>query len=150
GLGEALVSGQVDPDEFAIDKRDLSLTSSRLGPGSLAPTLLPTQIDELSRILMRIEQHYGAPQDVEFCHDGQQFWIVQSRPVTSAPVTQAPGTPAPGTSTQHSAPSTRHAEIEWTRANLAEVLPEQMSPQALWSLNESLNAAQRRFMGKVL
>jgi rifampicin phosphotransferase len=156
GLGEALVSGQVDPDEFIVRKNDRTLTSSRLGNGNATAALSSSQINELAGILLRIEQHYGAPQDVEFCHDGRQFWIVQSRPVTTHP---APGTstqhPARGTSTQHPALSTqhpvdRHPAVEWTRANLAEVLPEQMSPQALYSFERMLNVAQRRFMGKLL
>src|SRR6185436_11977269 len=89
GLGEALVSGQVDPDEFTVRKTDLAVTATRLGAkdGATASpaSLLPTQLAELAAMLIGIEQHYGAPQDVEWCHDGRQFWIVQSRPVTTAP-----------------------------------------------------------------
>ena len=91
GLGEALVSGQVDPDEFIVGKRDGLVVSRRLGSAGLittapaisTPTLTAKQIADLAALLLRIEQHYGAPQDVEWCHDGRQFWIVQSRPVTA-------------------------------------------------------------------
>jgi len=91
GLGEALVSGQVDPDEFGVAKRDGSILWSQLGEkeGSAATTLAvsltPSQVVELSSIARAIEAHYGWPQDIEWCHDGTQFWIVQSRPVTTAP-----------------------------------------------------------------
>ena len=47
-------------------------------------TLSASQLVTLGALLVRIEQHYGSPQDVEWCHDGEQFWIVQSRPVTTA------------------------------------------------------------------
>jgi rifampicin phosphotransferase len=193
GLGEALVSGQVDPDEYIVRKHDRAILSSRLGAATATSVLTDTQIAEIAKVVLAIETHFGTPQDVEFCHDGRQFWIVQSRPITTnalalstpapstlapstlapstlapstlapstlapstlapgtlAPGTQAPDTRAPGTSTQHSAPSTQHPDIEWTRANLAEVLPEQMSPQALYSFEVMLNEAQRQFMGKLL
>jgi phosphohistidine swiveling domain-containing protein len=135
GLGEALVSGQVDPDEFRIRKRDAHVVSARLGVKgdqlSATPSLTPVQLDELASLLLRIEQYFGAPQDVEWCRDARQFWIVQSRPVTA-----------------RRAPSPR--DIEWTRANLAEVLPDQTSPQALSAYEDLLNRAERRFMGKLL
>jgi len=163
GLGEALVSGQVDPDEYVVRKHDRAIRSSRLGAANAIPVLTNGQITEIAELLLGIEAHYAAPQDVEFCHDGRQFWIVQSRPITTtgsargtlapdtvAPGTLAPDTPAPDTSTQHPAPSTQHPDIEWTRANLAEVLPEQVSPQALYSFEVMLNEAQRQFMGKLL
>src|SRR5581483_10737198 len=41
-------------------------------------------------------------------------------------------------------------DIEWTRANLAEVLPEQLSPQALDVYEDMLNAAERRYLGRLM
>ena len=143
GLGEALVSGQVDPDEFTVRKRDLALTSTRLGSkggeATAVPSLSPGQIAELADMLVRIEQHYMAPQDVEWCHDGRQFWIVQSRPVTTRLTAGGPAGPA-----QHD------DAIEWTRANLAEVFPDQISPQALSTYTDMLNRAERQYMGRLL
>ena len=148
GLGEALVSGQVDPDEFTLRKSDATLLSSRLGAkGGDAPavaTLSPAQLAELADLLLRIEQHFGAPQDVEWCHDGRQFWIVQSRPVTAAAA--RPQSPSP----RVASPRTGHPDIEWSRANLAEVFPDQLSPQVLDVYTAMLNAGQRKFMGRLL
>ncbi len=135
GVAEALVSGQVDPDEFVVRKEDLSLLWSRAGqkdktsPGIASLSLSPAQIRELAGLLLRIEQNYGAPQDVEWCHDASGFWIVQSRPVT----------------TEHQSSS----EIEWTRANLVEILPDLTSPQALASFEKILNQAERQYLGKL-
>jgi phosphohistidine swiveling domain-containing protein len=158
GLGEALVSGTVEPDEFTVSKRDGAVTSLRLGAKGGADSgtaaLAPAQIAELADLLLRIEQHYGTPQDVEWCHDGRQFWIVQSRPVTTK--TEKGVRPL-----FHSTQSEKGAvplfrsgaaahDIEWTRANLAEVFPDQMSPQALTAYIDLLNEAERRFMGKLL
>ncbi len=167
GLGEALVSGRVDPDEFTLSKRDSDVMSERLGAknGRTGPTLSHDQLRELGGLLSRIEQHYRAPQDIEWCHDGRRFWIVQSRPITSAPPnlelrtknlelgTQNPelGTQNPEPErTQNPEPGTPNPETEWTRANLAEVLPDQMSPQCLDAYETMLNRGQQQFMGRFL
>ena len=135
GVGEALVSGQVEPDEFVIRKCDGELLWSRIGekgaPGRCATlSLTAEQARELAVILVNIEDHYGAPQDVEWCHDGADFWVVQSRPVTTA--------------------RSDSGEIEWTRANLVEVLPDVTSPQALSAFEDLLNRAERQHMGNLI
>ena len=175
GLGEALVSGRVDPDEFTLSKRDSGVISERLGAknGGTGPTLSHDQLRELGGLLSRIEKHYGAPQDIEWCHDGRGFWIVQSRPVTAAsrpnselrtenselrtenlePGTSnsAPRSPNPEPErTQNPKPGTQNPETEWTRANLAEVFPDQMSPQCLDAYETMLNRGQQQFMGRFL
>jgi rifampicin phosphotransferase len=132
GFGEALVSGQIDPDEFRIGKTDGAILSSRITAST--PTMSPAELDALAALLKRIEQHFCSPQDVEWCHDGRQFWIVQSRPVTS-----------------HPAPRTSHlSDVEWTRANLVEVLPDQMSPQALTLYADLLDRGERAFFGRLM
>jgi pyruvate,water dikinase len=111
GLGEALVSGRVNPDEQRLRKSDPA---------------------ELAKLVVRIEAFYGAPQDIEWCFDGRQYWIVQSRPVT------ARAEPAAA------------RDVEWTRANLAEVLPEQLSPQALEVYCDLLDRGQQVFFGRFM
>src|SRR5439155_751725 len=73
GLGEALVSGLIDPDEFRIHKRDATVLSARIGSTGQRPTAVATlsasQLAELGALVTRIEQHYGMPQDIEWCHD---------------------------------------------------------------------------------
>ena len=58
------------------------------------------------------------------------MWIVQARPIT---VGTAPAT-----------------DTEWTRANLAEVLPEHTSPQTLDVVERLLNVAEQRYMGRLI
>ncbi len=84
----------------------------------------------LAALLQKIEAHYGAPQDVEWCRDEAGFWIVQSRPVTAIRPADTP-------------------DIEWTRANLAEVMPDLTSPQVLAYFEELLNAAERVTLGRL-
>jgi rifampicin phosphotransferase len=136
GVGEALVSGQVDPDEFVVRKQDRVVAWSRIGEkgggagAAERAALTPAQVGELASLVTRIERHFGTAQDVEWCHDGTAFWIVQSRPVTTGVASTD--------------------EIEWTRANLAEVLPDLTSPQALAGFEDLLNRGERRFAGGLL
>ena len=131
GLGEALVSGQIDPDEFHISRQTSAVLSSRIT--GAAPTLSAADLASLAATLLKIEAHYQAPQDVEWCHDGTRFWIVQSRPVT----------------TIHNPQFAIH-DVEWTRANLAEVLPDQVSPQALTMFKDLLDRGERAFFGRLM
>src|SRR4051812_9315449 len=125
GLGDALVSGLIDPDEYRIAKGDGVVLSASAGGantrGVAAATLSSGDLRVLASLVTDIERHYGTPQDVEWCHDGSQFWIVQSRPVTGLAEVRS----------EKREGKSQRAEVEWTRANLAEVLPDQMSPQAL-------------------
>lgn len=156
GLGEALVGGHVEPDEFRVRKSDGALLSSHIGGKQhrvvsergvsrlvetekderAKPSLTGEQLHDLAALLVRIEEHYRAPQDVEWCHDGERFWIVQSRPVTAAQ-----GAPAKNTA---------HQDIEWTRANAREVLPDLPSPQVLIALCDILDRGLRANCGRLL
>jgi rifampicin phosphotransferase len=136
GIGEELVSGQVDPDEFVVRKDTQAPIWTRVGEKtgdrrSSLPSLSEAQLRELTSTLIAIERFFGAPQDVEWCHDGTSFWIVQARPVTVR-------------ATPHG------SEIEWTRANLAEVLPEITAPQALAAFEDFLNKAERQHLGRMV
>jgi pyruvate,water dikinase len=142
GLGEALVSGLVTPDEYRLRKSDLLVLESRMGTKSGTNSVNRLDLAALGAMLLRIEQHYGAPQDVEWCHDGRQFWIVQSRPVTTQAKAEVRSEKL---EVRRTAP-----DLEWTRANLAEVLPDQLSPQALDLYERDLNSGQRRFFGRLM
>jgi len=135
GLGTSVVDGQVDPDDIRLRKRDGHVVSYRVGGSDAASdvgsgSLTLDQVRRLWSLLVKIEQDYAAPQDIEWCFDGGGFWIVQARPVTVAP--------------------TRKHETEWTRANLAEILPEFTSPQALIEVERILKEGERRYLGKLL
>jgi len=146
GLGEALVSGRVEPDEFRVGKSDGAVLSARIGGKrhrvvskngvsrlvetkeheQETCTLTNEQLQELAALLGRIEQEYDSPQDVEWCHDGTQFWIVQTRAVTTTSQLRLP-------------------DIQWTRANASEILPDLTSPQALQIICEGYERAVRLY-----
>ena len=54
-----------------------------------APVLDDKAAAELAELGMRIEQHYGAPQDVEWARAGGEFFVVQARPITALPEPEA-------------------------------------------------------------
>ena len=105
GLGEALVSGLVTADLYRIDKATGAVKEVRVGDkaiairalpagGTVTEPLSPSQrearvLDEASLrklwdLARRVESHYdGVPQDVEWCLEGDDLFVVQARPITS-------------------------------------------------------------------
>ncbi|WP_228923907.1 rifamycin-inactivating phosphotransferase [Streptomyces sp. DH7] len=102
GLGEALVSGLVNPDVFTV--RDGEVVTRTIaakeravhalpagGTGEVAvdarqrerPALTDEQAVRLVGLGRRIEAHFGCPQDIEWCLVDDGFQIVQSRPITT-------------------------------------------------------------------
>jgi pyruvate,water dikinase len=45
--------------------------------------LAGAQIEELARLCLSIEAHYGHPQDIEWAYARGKFYITQSRPITT-------------------------------------------------------------------
>lgn len=79
GLGEQLVSGQVTPNTYFMNKG-----SHKIEEASEHFKINKKLIEKVSRIGEKIEDHYKKPQDVEFCIDKKgALFIVQSRPITT-------------------------------------------------------------------
>ena len=122
GLGEAVVSGAVTPDDFVVDKKTLKIVERRVAKktiqyvrdpntGNTVHTEVPAEKQEqpcindeeilkLSELAKLIEQHYGKPQDIEWAIDRDipfpaNMFIVQSRPETvwSQKSAEAPARP---------------------------------------------------------
>jgi len=102
GLGEALVSGQVEPDHYVVDLAQKQIISSQQGEKAVVirgkegggveiqqgepdapPALRETQIFALAEEGQKIAALYNAPQDIEWAFVGNELFILQSRPVTS-------------------------------------------------------------------
>jgi phosphoenolpyruvate synthase/pyruvate phosphate dikinase len=83
GLGEAVVSGSVDPDRFVVDTATQSILDRRPG-GSPNFCLSDQQVLLLTRLGDRVETSFGAPQDIEWAFDAAgHAWLTQSRPITT-------------------------------------------------------------------
>ena len=97
GLGDAVVSGSVDPDHWVIDTvrgKSGHGHSFRARPGAGA-CLDDGQVRALVDLGRRVEAHFGAPQDIEWAIDGSgKPWLTQSRAITTlypVPPSRRPG-----------------------------------------------------------
>lgn len=87
GLGEALVAGIVNADNYKV--RDGSIIGRNIQQN--VPTLSDDEILELERLGRKIETYFESPQDIEWCLAAGVFYIVQSRPITTLfPIPKAP------------------------------------------------------------
>jgi pyruvate,water dikinase len=107
GLGEVVVSGQVEPDTYVLSKDGAggpAPVSTRIGRQSheivrgpdgrdvrveLSPAegarrvLTDDEAADLARLAVRVERHYGTPQDMEWAVEAGRTYLVQSRPITA-------------------------------------------------------------------
>jgi phosphoenolpyruvate synthase/pyruvate phosphate dikinase len=102
GLGEALVSGLVNPDVYRVRAgetvtRTVATKQRAILPSPAGGTreqpiepdrqeqsvLTDAQVVRLARLGRRIEAHFGRPQDIEWCLVDEEFFVVQSRPITT-------------------------------------------------------------------
>ena len=102
GLGEALVSGQVEPDHYVVDSASGRILSKTLGAKALAirgessggtvtvhadaaqqQALPDAVIVELAQLGRRVADLYQAPQDIEWAWADGKLYLLQARPVTS-------------------------------------------------------------------
>lgn len=113
GLGEAIVSGQITPDSYIVSKKDMSIIDINIGSQTKKlikalthvniktngeerdnewielkeegerQKLTGKQIIELAELCKKIEDHYGFPCDIEWAFADGQFFVTQSRPITT-------------------------------------------------------------------
>jgi rifampicin phosphotransferase len=104
GLGEAVVSGAVNPDHFVVNSIDHSIATRRLGDKRMMITSVPgggtvhheladrsseaclddQQLQQLVDLGQQAQLLYGAPQDTEWALDSAgNFWLTQARPITT-------------------------------------------------------------------
>jgi len=110
GLGEGIVSGEISPDLYMVDKESLGILAKTVTPqhrmiaraegsdGSheganawvevheplaSAAKLTDNEIRQLARIGRDVEDHYGAHQDIEWAYENGKFYLTQARPVTT-------------------------------------------------------------------
>lgn len=104
GLGEAIVGGLITPDSYVVSKRDGTIVDTYISQQRTKIVRRPTggteevevhlddrerrklseaHVAALAQLCQRIEQHYGAPQDIEWALADGKLWITQSRPITT-------------------------------------------------------------------
>ncbi len=106
GLGEGIVSGMIKPDHYQLIEHEgeLSITNVQIAEKKIAilrdssgenkvmkltasksehRVLNERELKFLARYALRLEEHYKKPQDIEFAIEGEEIFIVQSRPITT-------------------------------------------------------------------
>ncbi len=112
GLGEAVVSGSVTPDEFVVNKENHLIIEENIstkkkmiikkegkeigteevnvaaylgGDKVKSPSLTKEELDQLVKMAIKIEDYYGSPQDIEWAFDldTAELYILQARPITT-------------------------------------------------------------------
>lgn len=106
GLGEGVVSGEVNADHYVIDRASLAVLESKVGDKKVmfaldegagkgtvkleldparasSPCLTDEQLAELARAAVAIEDLYGRPQDIEWAYRDGELYLLQSRRITT-------------------------------------------------------------------
>ena len=162
GLGEAIVGGQVTPDTLLMDKEsgrvsirktaDKAVMTVRTAGGTRekvvsskrrrVPVLSDEQAAELLQLGLQIEDLFDKPMDIEWTWDGQQFAIVQARPITALPL------PEPAPPTEWQLPPGKRIAM---RNNIVELMADPLSPlfrtMGLAAVNKSLGGLLASFLG---
>jgi phosphohistidine swiveling domain-containing protein/glycerol-3-phosphate acyltransferase PlsY len=121
GTAQQVVSGRVTPEQYRVYLSSADLEGSQgwqLPEGFSPPVdgqgdVPPGLIQQVAYLARHLERYFhGIPQDIEWSYDGQQLWLLQSRPITTLlPL--------------------------WTRKIAAEVIPGFIRPLP-WSINRPL------------
>jgi pyruvate,water dikinase len=118
GLGEALVSGKVQPDRILLRKKNLTLIRQNLAADESSLDLKSAR--RLGRSVRRIEKQLGFPQDIEWAIRDGLLWFLQARPITAIPQ-----------------PKSWQDRQVWSNTNTGEVMPDVTSP-VTWSMIQLL------------
>ncbi len=132
GLGEALVAGEVVADQYAfytVDKKIVHQVESHQtswrspeSPQALTPlpqelqntpVLSPKQIAAIARMAEEVMTLFSSHQDIEWAYEGDTLFLLQARPITK--------------------PQENVSYELWTRDNVADVIPDAVTPLT-WSI----------------
>ncbi|HJK72919.1 MAG TPA: phosphoenolpyruvate synthase, partial [Methanocorpusculum sp.] len=104
GLGEAIVSGTVSPDNYVYDRKNKRITTKTVANKSVeiipdgnkgtktvpvpesrqnVQVLSDVEVAKLAEFAVISEEHYKVPQDMEWGMVGDTIYILQSRPITT-------------------------------------------------------------------
>ncbi len=173
GLGEAIVTGRVSPDNIIMDKETGSIKEISVGDKATMTaaaasgtaevpvdpqlrqraSLTPEQASELNRLGRKIESVFKGPQDIEWAIAGGRVFVLQSRPVTVHP-SPASGKPleelvAPGDDDWPLSGESANQEYQtfpfdlWTQFDVGERWPEPVTPLTWSSVPLSIDENRR-------
>ncbi|MFW6030364.1 MAG: PEP/pyruvate-binding domain-containing protein [Halanaerobiales bacterium] len=103
GLGESIVCGDVRADQWIIDKDSFDIIEKDIGSKEIMAvckgdgteyivtpaakrnqaSLEEDEIIGLVKLAQKTEKHYGHPQDIEWAYHNGEFYLLQTRPITT-------------------------------------------------------------------
>ena len=104
GLGESVVSGDVTPDNYQVDKKDNEIVNVTISDKKVMYTndengtsvkvevpeekrkervLSDDELIELTEMGKRVQAHYGEPMDTEWAFEKDMLFLLQARPITT-------------------------------------------------------------------
>ena len=104
GLGESVVSGDVTPDNYQVDKKDNEIINVTISDKKVMYTndengtsvkvdvpenlrkervLSDEELIELTEMGKRVQAHYGEPMDTEWAFEKNNLFLLQARPITT-------------------------------------------------------------------
>ncbi len=101
GLGDTIVGGKVDPDDYVIDRETLMIKEKKIGKKEKMSVVVDkntkivntqeiiaknqvlndSKIKELTEICFRVEKIFGYPRDIEWRIYDSKLWLLQSRAI---------------------------------------------------------------------
>lgn len=157
GLGEAVVSGRVQPDRFTLDHATGTVLDRKLGSKAIRVTakgeehvppeeqqqfcLSDNALSQLAELGRKVEAFYGDARDVEWAFAGGSFHLLQARPITVAGAVEREQVRQAVIADLKAKADPRGTA--WVRYNLSEVLPEP-TPMT-WAIVQRLLAADGGF-----
>lgn len=132
GLGEGLVSGELNADNFKIKhnkiierqivektqqvkpnhQRNGTITTDVSVENQQLATLSDEQILNIEQILNQCKKYYGKPQDIEFAVKNNKIFLLQARPITNL----------------HQVADPEGEHIIWDNSNIIESYPHTTTP----------------------
>lgn len=102
GLGEMIVSGEVTPDVYIINKQNKMIVDKKINSKTNAlwlehnggtilrknenpedEALNDIEVGKLVDLIIKCEEYYGIPMDIEWAFEGEEIFLLQSRPITT-------------------------------------------------------------------
>lgn len=149
GLGEGLVSGYLDADNYAVSSgiikktianKNEKIVKDPLGKGTAIipvpdplqqlPCLSDQQCYEIETLLKKLEADFNYPQDIEWSYVKGELFLLQTRPITTLTANVNQGT-----------------RVVWDNSNIIESYPGTVSPLTFSFILEVYERAYREFLG---
>lgn len=124
GLGDALVSGELNADQFVLNGVEIQFIPAT---EHARPTLTDAQVYRLGEILDTLERELGQPQDIEFAIRNDRIYLLQTRPIT----------------TLNAKPAGNY--ILWDNSNIIESYPGVTTPLTFSFISKSYEVAYKLF-----